>query len=112
MPNPGWTQVGDLKPTTYSDRRSVNLIGTDAIPTTSGFNLGMSWYTSEQFGEVQVHDDQEALYVVSGEGELRLKDQIVVLKPGTAVYVPPGTPHGGRRTTKEPVVVVYTHGAV
>lgn len=112
MPEPGWTHINDTEATTFSDRRSADLIGTGAIPTTSNFNLGVAWYTAENFGEPQVHDDQEAIYVVSGEGELRLGDDVVSLSPGTAVFVPPGTPHGGRRTTEAPVVVVYTHGAV
>ena len=112
MPDAGWTHIADTRPLTFSDRRSVNLVGTETIPTTSGFNVGVAWYTGEKFGEPQVHNDQEAIYVVSGEGELRLRDKIVALTPGTAVYIPPGTPHAGRRTTDEPVVVVYAHGAV
>ncbi len=112
MPDAGWTHINDIEATTYSDRRSANLIGTDAIPTTSNFNLGVAWYTAATFGEPHVHDDQEALYVLSGEGELLLGDKIVSLTPGTAVFVPPGTPHGGRRVAEAPVAVVYTHGAV
>ena len=107
MPDAGWTHISDNRPMTFSDRRSVGLIGSETIPTTSDFSVGVAWYTGEEFGEPQVHDDQEALYVVSGTGELRLKDRIVALMPGTAVYIPPGTPHGGRRTTDEPVVVVW-----
>jgi len=49
-----------------------DLIGTAAIPTTSGFNVGVAWYTAEEFGEPQVHADQEAVFVVSGEGEMRV----------------------------------------
>ncbi len=112
MPEARWTHVDDVEPTTFDDRRSADLIGTDAIPTTSGFNVGVAWYTAEEFGEPQVHDDQEAVYVVSGEGELRVDDEVIPLRPGTAVYVPPGSRHGARRTTAEPVVVVYTHGAI
>lgn len=108
----GWTHVGDTEPTTYPDRRSADLIGTDAIPTTAGFNVGVAWYTAQEFGETQVHDDQEAIYVLSGTGELRLGGKTVALTPGTAVYIPPGILHGGRRTTDEPVVVIYAHGAV
>lgn len=112
MPDARWIHIGDVKPTIYSDRCSVDLIGTDTIPTTSDFNVGVAWYTAEEFGEPQVHDDQEALYVISGEGELRLGDTVVTLTPGTAVYVPPCTQHRGRRTTDKPLVVVYTHGAM
>ncbi|MEA3402890.1 MAG: cupin domain-containing protein [Armatimonadota bacterium] len=112
MSNAAWTHLDECEVSHFDDRRSIDLIGTDAISTTSGFNLGVAYYTAEEFGEPQVHDDQEALYVVSGEGELRVGDEIVALRPGTAVYIPPGTAHGGRCTTDEPVMVIYAHGAV
>jgi len=107
-----WVDQENVEPEHYADRRSIDLVGTNDIPTTSGFNLGVAYYTAEEFGEPQVHDDQEAIYVISGVGEIRVGDDVVALKPGVAVSVPPGTPHGGRRTTAEPVMVVYAHGAV
>ena len=96
----------------FEDRYSIDLVGGDDIPTTSGFNVGVAWYILGEFGTPQVHDDQEAVYVVSGEGELRVGDEIVALKPGVAVYVPADTPHCGRRTGAVPVQIVYAHGAV
>ena len=102
----------DVPAAHFADRYSIDLVGGEHIPTTSGFNMGVAWYLLAEFGEPQVHDDQEAVYVISGEGELRVGDEVVPLRPGTAVYVPPGTPHGGRRTGAEPVQVIYAHGAV
>lgn len=96
----------------YADRYSLDLVGGADIPTTAGFNVGMAYYILADFGDPQVHDDQEAVYVVSGLGELRVGDEVVPLRPGTAVYVPPGTPHCGRRTGAEPVQVLYAHGAI
>ena len=107
-----WVDQESVEPAYYDDRRSVDLIGTEEIPTTSGFNVGVAYYTAEEFGEPQVHEDQEAIYVVAGVGEIKVGEDIVVLTPGIAVYVPPQTPHGGRRTGDEPVMVVYAHGAV
>ena len=72
----------------FPDRWSKNLIGTEQIPTTSGFNLGVAEYHATDFSQVQVHDDQEALYVVSGVGEIELDGEVLVLQPGTAVYGP------------------------
>jgi len=102
----------DVPAAHFADRYSIDLIGGADIPTTSGFNVGVAYYLAGEFGEPQVHDDQEAVYVVSGEGELRVGDEVISLRPGTAVYVPAGTPHGGRRTGAEPVQVIYAHGAV
>lgn len=107
-----WVDQQNIPPTHFEDRYSVDLIGTDDIPTTSGFNLGVAHYTATEFGEPQVHEDQEAIYVVCGVGEIKVGDEVVALKPGISVYVPPGTSHGSRRTGQEPVMVVYAHGAV
>lgn len=97
---------------TYSDRWSKDLIGSSTIPTKSGFTLGVAEYHTTTFGPLQVHDDQEAIYVVSGVGEIRVGDTVVAIRPGSAIYIPPGTIHATRRTTEEPVKVVYTHGAL
>ena len=94
----------------YPDRWSKDLV-TVELGATSGFNLGVAAYTSRSFGEPQVHDDQEALYVVAGEGEIMLGDKVYPIRKGSAVYIPRGTPHASRRTTDEPLKVVYTHGA-
>jgi len=96
----------------FSDRWSKDLIGTEAIPTTSGFNLGRANYTSSEFGPPQIHADQEAVYVISGEGEMCVGEEIIRLEPGVAFYVAPGVKHCGRRTGPEPVHVVYAHGAI
>lgn len=102
----------DVQPTQFADRWSKDLIGGGDIATTSGFNLGRANYTATEFGAPQVHADQEALYVISGEGEIRVGGEVIALEPGVAVYVGPGVEHCARRTGEEPVQVVYCHGAV
>ena len=102
----------DVEREEHSDRWSKNLVGTDDIVTTSGFNLGVASYHAEEFGEVQTHNDQEAVYVVSGAGEIRLGESVIPVRPGVAISVPPGMPHATRRTGPDPVKVVYSHGAI
>ncbi len=101
-----------IAPEQHPDRWSKNLVGTEAIATTNGFNLGVAEYHATDFSQVQVHEDQEALYVVAGEGEIKLDEEVLPLRPGTGVYVGPGVAHSTRRTGEAPVKVVYTHGAV
>ncbi len=95
----------------HPDRWSHDLVGA-LLGATSGFSLGVAEYTSETFGELQVHADQEAVYVVAGVGELRLGDRVFPVRPGSAAYVPPGAPHATRRTGPDPVRVIYAHGAI
>jgi len=95
------------------DRWSKDLIGgSSPIATTGGFNVGVAEYFVEQFGPPQVHDDQEAVYVISGVGEITVSGKVYPVAPGTAVYVPPRAPHAARRTGPQPVKFVYAHGAV
>lgn len=105
-------QADDVQPSHFPDRWSKDLIGTDAIPTTSGFNVGLANYLVEEFGAPQIHQDQEAVFVVSGVGEVKVGEEIIPLRSGVAFYVAPGVKHCARRTGPDPVVVVYSHGAV
>lgn len=102
----------DVAPRHFADRWSKDLVGTESLPTTSGFNLGRASYTATEFGEPQIHADQEAVYVISGEGEIKIGEEVIPLAPGTAFYVGPGVKHCARRTGEATVEVVYTHGAV
>ncbi len=96
----------------HADRWSKDLIGGSAVPTTSGFSIGLAEYHQPEFGEMQVHDDQEALYVISGIGQVTVGGEVVDVRPGSAVYVPPGAAHATRRTSDEPVRLIYAHGGV
>ncbi|MBT3604687.1 MAG: cupin domain-containing protein [Candidatus Latescibacteria bacterium] len=104
----------EITPATFADRWGKNLIGTNDIPTQAGFNLGVAEYHATEFepGNIQEHDDQEALYILSGEGEIQIGDDVHVVNPGTALYVPPHTRHCARCTGGVPLRLVYTHGAV
>jgi quercetin dioxygenase-like cupin family protein len=97
---------------THPDRWSKDLVGGAELPTTSGFTLGLASYTEPEFGELQPHDDQEALHVVPGVRQVRLGDDVIDVRPGSAVYVAPNTAHATRRTADDPVTLVYAHGAV
>lgn len=96
----------------HADRWSKDLVGGAEVPTKGGFNIGIAEYHVAEFGAAQVHDDQEALYVLAGVGQVRVGDRVVDVEPGSKVYVPPGTRHATRRTGKEPVRVLYTHAKV
>lgn len=106
--------VDEVQASNFADRWSKNLVGTENMPTQAGFNLGIAEYHASEFEpeNIQEHDDQEALFVLSGEGEIQIGDTLHFAKPGTAFYVPPHTPHCARRTGETPLRLVYTHGAV
>ncbi len=102
----------DVEAQHFDDRWSKDLVGGPEIATQAGFSLGVAEYHATNFDNLQVHDDQEALYIVSGEGEVKIGDSLHPVGPGAALYVPPRTEHATRRTGSDPVRLVYTHGAV
>jgi len=95
----------------HPDRWSKDLIGGPDVPTTSGFSVGIAEYFSPEFGGLQVHDDQEEVYVVSGVGRIHIAGAEHDAEPGASFLLPPGTPHATRRTGDASVFVVYTHSA-
>jgi mannose-6-phosphate isomerase-like protein (cupin superfamily) len=94
----------------YADRWSMDLIGGPQVPAGSGFSLGIAEYFQPEFGEVQQHGDLEELYVVSGEGQIRVGDEFFDAAPGVTLRVGPGVKHCTRRTGDAPVFLVYSHG--
>ena len=106
------THEEDAKKDVHADRWSKDLVGTKDVPTTSGFSVGVAEYFQPEFGERQRHADQEAVYCISGVGEILIGETVYPVKPGFAAYVGPGVVHCTRRTGPEPVKLVYAHGAI
>ncbi len=102
----------DARKDLHADRWSKDLVGTKSVPTTSGFSIGVAEYFQPEFGERQRHADQEAVYCISGVGEIMIGDKVYPIQPGAAAYVAPGVVHCTRRTGPEPVKLVYAHGAI
>jgi mannose-6-phosphate isomerase-like protein (cupin superfamily) len=56
-----------------------------------------------------VHDRvDEVLYVVAGEGAVRIGDQVMTMKPGSLAVVPLGTAHAVERRGKNPLILLST----
>jgi quercetin dioxygenase-like cupin family protein len=106
----------------------VRSVGDDEGVTTSWGHL--SWLVGEQempgaeqtFGVVTIHPSQrnplhlhpnceELLYVVSGECDHRLGDNMYHLSPGSVIRIPRGVPHWAQCTSEEPLVAVISFSA-
>jgi quercetin dioxygenase-like cupin family protein len=53
------------------------------------------------------HESEEAAYVVSGSGELRLENEAVEFGEGDAVHIPAGVWHAVANTGEADVVMVF-----
>jgi len=110
MAKPAHIHEDDLAKKEFPDRWGKHLLGGPEVPTDHGFTMGVAAYTTTEFGQDQVHDDQEALYILSGKGEVRVAGKALVVRSGMAIYLPPGTPHASRRTGRDPMKLLYAHG--
>jgi mannose-6-phosphate isomerase-like protein (cupin superfamily) len=55
------------------------------------------------------HDDlDETLYVVAGEGVIRVKDEMMTISPGSLTVVPRGQPHSTERRGRNPLILLST----
>jgi len=48
----------------------------------------------------------EYYFVLEGAGEMELAEDVVALRPGTTIVIPPGTPHRGRGDFRTLVVCI------
>lgn len=109
----GIVREADIPQERNVDRWSKDLVGgSSPLETTSGFSIGVAEYFLDDFGPPQVHDDQEAVYVISGVGEITVNGKILPISPGSAVSIPPEAAHATRKTGDAPVKLVYAHGAI
>ena len=53
---------------------------------------------------------EEAQYLVSGEGIVRVEDVEITIGPGDVVFCPKNALHGFRCTSAEPAVMLWTYG--
>ena len=53
------------------------------------------------------HEVEEVAYVISGNGELRLIDDVVLFEPHDALYIPPNTWHAVANTGDTDVIMVF-----
>jgi quercetin dioxygenase-like cupin family protein len=54
---------------------------------------------------------EELLYVISGECDHKLGDELFHMTPGSVICIPRGVPHWARCTSSEPLVTVVSFSA-
>lgn len=69
--------------------------------------LGVSTFTPGTDTPQKVHEEEEFCFVIKGKGSITVGEEEVPFSTSSAVYIPPGVPHGVRNTGDEDVVMVY-----
>lgn len=98
----------------------LGLMGTGALvmkadTTDTNGSLGCFEFTQVPGRANRLHlhpNHDETKYVLEGEVEIRLGEQVVTAGPGTFVFIPRGTPHSHRNPGTSPVRMldIFTPG--
>ena len=79
---------------------------------TNGFCMGMSYYSSDDYGQPGIHADQEGFYVLEGTGTAKVAGAEFRIGPGSAFLVRAGLPHTIKKDPDSKLVaVLWSHGA-
>jgi len=82
------------------------LLGPENVGS-QNITLGFSVFPGGSAPPGHVHlEEEEMIYVLSGRGSLSTADATVRLKPGVAVYIPPGIQHATAADEGEPLHLV------
>jgi quercetin dioxygenase-like cupin family protein len=73
----------------------------------SGTALGVSSFAPGTSTAMLSHETEELAFVLSGQGELRLDDEVVPYGPRSALYIPARVWHAVVNTGDEPVSMVF-----
>lgn len=69
--------------------------------------LGFSSFAAGTSTAMLSHTTDELAYVLTGQGELRLDDEVVAYGSGSALFIPAGVWHAVVNTGNDPVTMVF-----
>ena len=97
---------GEGKEVTLAGKPLVFLVTGQDTKHTSMFDwtLPAGFSTGTHVHRVQ----EETFYVLEGECQWQVGDQLVQAKPGTYVFIPPGVPHNIANASDEPARMIMT----
>ncbi len=78
-----------------------------AMDSDSGFNLAYIVYNEPHYSGV--HDDNEVIYILEGEGTALIGGKEVAFRPESLLQAPKGTEHSFSRIAKGPVKAIVIH---
>ncbi len=79
---------------------------------TNGFCMGLSFYTTVEFVEFGIHEDQESFFVLEGTGSAIVGNEEFLIKPGDSFIAIAGEKHAIKKNPDCAYVkVLWCHGA-
>lgn len=83
----------DIKKKIFDDRWVRFAFGPDGIVKTENLNMGITEFSEGKTSLKHSHDVDEALYIVSGKGSVKIGDAVYNIESGDFIHVPRQTDH-------------------
>ncbi len=83
----------DIKKKVFDDRWVKFAFGPGGMVKTEDLNMGITEFSEEVTSLTHKHDVDEALYILSGEGEVKVGKEMHPVKAGDFIHVPRGSDH-------------------
>jgi quercetin dioxygenase-like cupin family protein len=104
-------RVGEVAPVELGWGRLVWLIGEELTPGAEQ-TLGVVTIAPGQRNPLHMHPNcEELLYVMEGEADHKLGDEMFHLTAGDVIRIPRGVPHWARATADGPLVALISFSA-
>lgn len=86
--------------------------GIDRENGSGAVTLGMM--TIQEGHEIprHLHNVEDSMFIISGEGQVEIGDDVYSLEEGDQVLIPAGTPHMLKNIGKEPLKLVFVYPSV
>ena len=90
-------------------KRILKMLVSPDIVNNKYLSVGLSIIEPNNSSNPHVHEnEEEVFYVVEGKGEIMLANEMFKIKPGSTVYVKPGTLHQLINTDNKTLKVLWT----
>lgn len=83
----------DIEKITFDDRWVRFAFGSQGKSKTKNLNLGITKFEKNKTSLIHKHDIDEALYILSGKGTVKVGDKSCKVRAGDFIYIPCGTDH-------------------
>ncbi len=77
----------------FDDRWVRFAFGSQGKINTRGLNLGITEFSEDKVSQTHSHDVDEALFILSGSGDIRIAGEVLKVKENDFLHVPKGTDH-------------------
>ncbi len=83
----------DIKKKVFDDRWVKFAFGPEGLVKTENLNMGITEFRDGMTSLTHKHDVDEALYIITGKGSVKINEETHSIRAGDFIHVPKGSDH-------------------